>query len=158
MQATIVHCMLPMYWPCGLLIAGAPLPLPVIYIPIIFIPGSVSMLIGLGICGIAIWPMIVLLNFSIDTNTILAPINAMLDKIREMLLSTETLQKNALHKAIEKQIDDLRKDGQDYDDDLRKIDIEISDLKEQILSNGVAIRRMEEDRKKRRKEKRKGSK
>ena len=82
----------------------------------------------------------------------------MLDKMREMLLSTETLQKNALHKAIEKQIDDLRKDGQDYDDDLRKIDIEISDLKEQILSNGVAIRRMEEDRKKRRKEKRKGSK
>lgn len=75
-----------------------------------------------------------------------------------MLLSTETLQKNALHKAIEKQIEDLRKDGQDYDDDLRKIDIEISDLKEQILSNGVAIRRMEEDRKKRRKEKRKGSK
>ena len=82
----------------------------------------------------------------------------MLDKMKEMLLSTETLQKNALHKAIEKQIDDLRKDGQDYDDDLRKIDIEISDLKEQILSNGVAIRRMEEDRKKRRKEKRKGSK
>ena len=158
MQATIVHCMLPMYWPCGLIIAGAPLPLPVIYIPIVFIPGSVSMLIGLGICGIAIWPMIVLLNFSIDTNTILAPINAMLDKMREMLLSTEKLQKNALHKAIEKQIDDLRKDGQDYDDDLRKIDIEISDLKEQILSNGVAIRRMEEDRKKRRKEKRKGSK
>lgn len=75
-----------------------------------------------------------------------------------MLLSTETLQKNTLHKAIEKQIDDLRKDGQEYDDDLRKIDIEISDLKEQILSNGVAIRRMEEDRKKRRKEKRKGSK
>ena len=68
------------------------------------------------------------------------------------------MQKNALHKAIEKQIDDLRKDGQDYDDDLRKIDTEISDLKEQILSNGVAIRRMEEDRKKRRKEKRKGSK
>lgn len=153
MQATLVHCMLPMYWPCGLLIAGAPLPLPVIYIPIVFIPGSVSMLIGLGICGLAIWPMIVLLNFSVDTNTILVPINAMLDKIREMLLSTEKLQKNALHKSIEKKIEDLRKDGQDYDNDLRDIDIQINDLKEQILSNGVAIRRMNEERRNRRKEK-----
>ena len=53
-MATLVNCMIQIYWGTGMNIMGVPIPLPIIYLPIYYMPGSCGVLFGLGICGIAV--------------------------------------------------------------------------------------------------------
>lgn len=139
-QATLMHCIMPMYWSCGLIVAGAPIPMPVIYVPIYFLKGTFSMLFGLGICGIAIWPMILCVNFSLDTKTILAPINTILDKIKELSGEMITVGKNALNKSLEEQIYKISKNAENYDRELLQIDSDILDVRHQLTVNKGLIK------------------
>lgn len=139
-QATLMHCIMPMYWSCGLIVAGAPVPMPVIYVPIYFLKGTFSMLFGLGICGIAIWPMILCVNFSLDTKTILAPINTILDKIKELSEGMITFGQNALNKSIEEQINKISKSAENYDRELLQIDSDILDVRHQLAVNKGLIK------------------
>jgi len=84
-QATLVNVLVPLYWSTGLIIMGAPLLLPIIYVPIYFLSGSVSVLFGLGICGIAIWPMILNINNTAFNSTTLIPITLAIDFIKKKL-------------------------------------------------------------------------
>lgn len=84
-MATLVNCMIPIYWGTGLNIMGVPIPLPIIYLPIYYMPGSCGVLFGLGICGIAVWPMIVLINNTAYDATMLIPINLVIDLVRKKL-------------------------------------------------------------------------
>lgn len=47
--------------------------------------GSCGVLFGLGICGIAVWPMIVLINNTAYDATMLIPINLVIDLVRKKL-------------------------------------------------------------------------
>ena len=153
-QATIVHCMLPFYWSCGFLIAGVPLPLPVIYIPIYFLEGQMSILFGLGICGIAIYPMIVCINFTIDVRSIIFPLNMLIEKMEAMAKGIVENGKAGLREMVKKEIEKERESSKDYDEEMRKIDVEIADIKEEMVSLGMA----KEYRRRKRKEQREARK
>lgn len=144
-QATLMHCILPMYWGCGFILLGAPVPLPVIYIPIYFLKGSFSMLFGLGICGIAIWPMIVCFNFTTDTKCIIQPVNMIIDKIRQASNLILTKGMDGLNKSIKGQLDKINDRGENYDEEIRQIEIDILNKKEEInIGNGVIKLRINE--------------
>lgn len=83
-MATLVNCMLPMYWSTGLIIAGAPIKLPIIYLPLIVIPGRVTIVIGLGICGICPLPMILFVNYSDTDASIIPIINIVIDLLQKI--------------------------------------------------------------------------
>lgn len=151
--ATLVGCMLPFYWPCGLIIAGAPIPLPVIYVPIYFLSGSLSMLFGLGICGLAFWPMIVCINFSVDTKCVIQPINFILDAIKQQGDIIMNLSLNQMHESMQLKLDDLKKKNEDFDKEIQDLEIQIKDKKEEINGNGIIKRRVEEAQEKRNRKK-----
>ena len=153
LQATLVHCMLPFYWPCGIMIAGAPLPLPVIYIPIYFLNGPVSVLFGLAICGVFIYPMIVTINFTIDTKCVITFINSILAMIRNNLDMIMDNMKLSMKDMIKLKIDELEKSSEDLNKQIQDIDIQISDTEEQIIFYGL----QKEEIKKKRKNKKGGS-
>lgn len=145
-QATLVHCMLPMYWSTGFVASGAPIQLPVIYVPLYYIGGSVSILLGLGICGIYIYPMILFVNYTIDTRSIIAPINTIIDCVNYMLNDMVTMGKNSIKELAKQKYDSISL--QDYDKQIEELDIKILDLKEAIGDIG----QMRKERRKRRKE------
>lgn len=148
-QATLVHCMLPMYWPCGIMISGVPIPLPVIYIPIYYLNGPIGILFGLAICGVFIFPMIVTVNLTIDVKCMLTSINTILDAIRNNLNMYEENNKTLMKDMIKKRIDALEQESQNMDKEIQKLDIQISDVEERIIFCG----HQHEEIKRRRKEK-----
>lgn len=151
--ATLVGCMLPFYWPCGLIIAGAPVPLPVIYVPIYFLSGGFSMLFGLGICGIAIWPMIVCINFTVNTKCIIQPVNFILDAIKQQGDIIMNISLNQMHESMRLKLDELKKKNADFDKEIQDLEIQIKDKKEEISGNGLIKRRVEEAQEKRNRKK-----
>lgn len=80
--ATIVNCMLPMYWATGLVISGVPIPMPIIYIPFTVINGRVTVVIGLGICGIFPLPMMLFVNFGDMPGSLIPALNIAVDTLR----------------------------------------------------------------------------
>lgn len=61
-MATLTGC-IPIYWSVGLVILGVPIPLPIIYTPLKAINTQWGIIvIGLGVCGIAISPMVFYVN------------------------------------------------------------------------------------------------
>ena len=162
MQATLVHCMLPFYWPCGIMIAGAPVPLPVIYIPIYYLSGHVGILFGLAICGVFIFPMIVTVNLTIDVKCMLTFINTILNAIRNNLDMFAENNKTLMKDMIKKRIEELENNSESLTKELQKIDIKISDVEEQIIFCGLqkeeikARRKQQKAAKKAEKENKKG--
>lgn len=151
-QATLVHCILPFYWPCGLNVAGSPIPLPVIYIPIYCLKGDVTMLFGLGICGMFIYPMILFVNFNMEVRSILVPINMVVTVVRELVQKLLSLCKGNLKSLAYHKMQELSDKTKNQEEELRRIDIEILNAKE--LANGLG--RARKERKKKKKEKNKG--
>lgn len=82
--ATLVNCMLPMYWSTGVLSPTGPIPLPIIFVPIVVIPGRVITVIGLGICGICPLPMIYFVNVGDMPACIIPPINLAVDMLKKV--------------------------------------------------------------------------
>lgn len=123
-MASLMNCALPMYWGTGILIAGAPLMLPIILVPIYVLNGSCVCVFGLGICGIAIWPMMLYSNLSTNVMTYLAPVNIIVDLIKNTLQMTKEKSKMSIKpllkgyiapidkeiKETEKQINDMKKE------------------------------------------------
>ncbi|MGL5691965.1 MAG: hypothetical protein ACRDD8_14245 [Bacteroidales bacterium] len=69
--ATLVGCV-PLYYSTGLLIMGVPIPLPIIYIPIKAIKTRWGVIvIGLGVCGISISPMVYYVNISNNLESVI---------------------------------------------------------------------------------------
>lgn len=82
--ATLVNCMLPMYWSTGIPPPIGPIPLPIIFIPMVVIPGRVITVIGLGICGICPLPMIYFVNLGDVPGCIIPAMNIMVDLIKAL--------------------------------------------------------------------------
>lgn len=125
-NATLVNCMLPMYWGTGLVIAGAPISLPIILVPIYYVPGKVGMLLGLGICGIAIWPMLLFVNTTSEDMSVMIPINLIIDMLKELLNKVKDLQLKSLSAMITgMMIEPINERINTITEEIKKIDREI---------------------------------
>lgn len=128
-QATLVNTIVPIYWSTGLIIAGATIPLPIIYVPIYFLSGSVSVLFGLGICGIAIWPMMAFINNTAYSTTTLLPITLAIDFIKKKLDELANSSVGMLSDLVKPLV--LKCDDEIYqiEEDIKNIKIEMSNYK-----------------------------
>lgn len=148
LQATLVHCMLPMYWACGMIIMGAPLLLPVIYIPIYALKGDVTIVFGLGICGMFIYPMILFVNFNLEKRTIIPFINSLVNMLRNLARNIEDLTKKSIKGYAHKKMEDALKSSISYQQELEDVDIEISNAKEFLVGCGKARKEVSKKRNK----------
>lgn len=129
-MATLVNCMIPLYWSTGLVIAGAPVLLPIIYIPIIVIPaGKVTVVIGIGLCGIMPQPMLLFVNQSSIDASMLIPITMILDMLINMLNKFKSMQFKAIEISLKPLITALDNDISDSYDKIEDINYQISMLK-----------------------------
>lgn len=124
-MATLANCMMPIYWSTGLVIAGAPVPLPIVYIPFCVIPGRVITVIGIGLCGIMPSPMIIFVNTSALPGCILMPLNILVDTVIAQLNALRDMQYTAVEKSLQPLI-------QGFDAEINQCDRELEDLEYQI--------------------------
>lgn len=106
--ATLVNCMLPMYWSTGLPPPVGPMMLPIIFIPIVVISGRVIIVIGLGVCGVCPMPMIYFVNVG-DTPACIIPVISllidMLKKIPGMIVNAGMLSVKGIISGLIKATD-----------------------------------------------------
>lgn len=107
--ATAINCTMPTYWATGLNIMGTPILMPIILIPIKYINGKVSGLIGLGICGITIYPMMLIINMSDEIGSAILMINTALEYAKQLLIDTRNIQYNSLSNMCKNLISQLDK-------------------------------------------------
>lgn len=146
-SATIANCMMPMYWGTGVVISGAPVLLPIIFIPIYPMPGRVTVLFGIGLCGMCPLPMIYFVNMS-DTPGFMIPlINILVDMLKQippkiMNMSNDIIKEslNATIKGNNEKIDTLK-------DSINEIDKEIKELGDGINDDIEALKEMKKARK-----------
>ena len=124
-MATLVNCIMPIYWSTGLVIAGAPVPLPIDYIPFCVIPGRVITVIGIGLCGIMPSPMIIFVNTSALPGCILIPLNILVDTVIAQLNSLRDSQYTIVETSLQPLIEG-------FDAEINQCDRELEDLEYQI--------------------------
>jgi hypothetical protein len=130
--ATLVNCMLPMYWATGILITGAPLLLPIIFIPILVMSSRVILVLGIGLCGIIPMPMILLMNVSDIPGFTIPILNTVVDMLKGVSAMVMSLGQKSAKEMIKAAI-------KKEDDNINKIKDEIKQLNQEItnLKNGV---------------------
>ena len=97
---TLVNCMLPMYWGTGLVVPSK-IPLPIIYIPIVVIKvSSMIIVIGIGLCGMFPWPMIIFVNPGATKSSIIIPITLAIDYVTKLVQQIPSLQKPAIEGVL----------------------------------------------------------
>ena len=145
--ATLVNCMLPMYWPTGLIIAGAPIPLPIIYLPIIVLKGRVTVVIGLGICGICPLPMLLFVNFGDFPGSLIPIINIVVDMLKGvsgMVMNGVNAPVKALIKAAIEQQDKKINELQQKKTDIKT---QIQNLRNGVQTDKETLRNLKKKRK-----------
>ena len=130
-MATITHCCLPMYWSTGFLIPPAmtPLLLPVIYIPFCVIKGRVTLVIGLGLCGIMSLPMLLFVNLGALNGSLIPPINMLVDCIMNLCTMLTNLEDKAITSALAPMIKSLDKEINDLESSRDDIDYQINEIR-----------------------------
>ena len=124
--ATLINCATPYNWSTGIIIGGTPIMLPIILVPIKYIDGNISTLIGLGICGICIYPMVLIINNTDQFGSILMPINMLLDKAKELLKSMKDINFNTMTLSVKPMIAALNEKIKNTEDDIILIKKQIS--------------------------------
>ena len=128
-MATLVNCMMPIYWSTGLLIAGTPLLLPIVYIPICVIPGRIITVIGIGLCGIMPSPMVLFANLSGLNGCILIPLNFIVDTIIKQLNTLKSQQYKTVEISMEPMLASLDNEINSIQQDLLNLDYQIQEVK-----------------------------
>lgn len=127
--ATLVNTMIPLYWATGLNI-GAPIMLPIIYLPIIPICiGPLVIVIGIGLCGICPLPMILFVNTGTDKASILIPINLAVEEIKKLVQKIPAMQKPAIQGIVNPLINSLDNEINSAIQDIEKINYQIDEVK-----------------------------
>lgn len=134
-MATIAHCGLPMYWATGFLIppAMAPLLLPVIYIPFCVIKGRVTIVMGIGLCGIMPLPMILFVNIGALNGSLIPPINMLVDCIMNLCMTLTNMEDKAITSALAPVIRSLDKEIIELESSRDIIEYQINEIRS--LSN-----------------------
>lgn len=125
-QATLMNCGLPAYWSTGLIILGIPIPLPIILIPMTYINGPISTVIGLGICGIAIAPMMLIVNMSDNCGAALFAINMVIETMKQILTDLKHMQYQSIAIMCKSLIETVDKKIKSTEDEIRDIKKQIS--------------------------------
>ena len=130
--ATIVNCMLPMYWSTGLVILGAPIRLPIIFIPIVVISKRVITVIGLGICGICPLPMVILMNIGDVPGCTIPFMNIIVDKLKALPPKLANLGNEAIKSIVKGLI-------KQSDNKINDINARITELNRKIQNLDVGV-------------------
>lgn len=139
-MATITHCCLPMYWATGFLIPPAmtPLLLPVIYIPFCVIKGRVTIVMGLGLCGIMPLPMILFVNLGALNGSLIPPINMLVDCIMNLCMTLTNMEDKAITSALVPAIRSLDKEIIELESSRDNIEYQINEIRS--LSNNHKVK------------------
>jgi hypothetical protein len=139
-MATITHCCLPMYWATGFLIPPvmAPLLLPVIYIPFCVIKGRVTIVMGLGLCGIMPLPMILFVNLGALNGSLIPPINMLVDCIMNLCMTLTNMEDKAITSALAPVIRSLDKEIIELESSRDDIEYQINEIR--ALSNNHKVK------------------
>ena len=129
LMATLVNCMVPIFWATGLVISGAPILLPIIYIPFVVIPGRTICVIGLGLCGIIPMPMLLFVNPSGTKSTIILPLNIAIDLVIKALKKLGQVNFNGIEKLAGPLIKKLDGEIQDTENQLQDLEYQINQIK-----------------------------
>lgn len=118
------------YLSTGLVLMGAPIPLPIIYIPIVVInTKSLTMVIGLGICGIAIYPMTLFVNTSSEYATIIISMMMILDALKQSFEDQLNDENESLIVIANQLIKELENENIDLEKQILEISKQIDDIK-----------------------------
>lgn len=128
MMATLINCILPIYWSTGLIVSGVPIRLPIIYLPIIVIPSRVTIVIGLGICGICPLPMILFVNYGSIDGSLIPVINILIDSLKKIPPLTMKLGELPIKTIIKGLIEAQNTKINTLEQEKRKIDMQIQNL------------------------------
>jgi hypothetical protein len=146
--ATIVNCMLPIYWGTGIIIAGVPVILPIIMLPIFVLPGRVTVVFGIGLCGICPMPLILFANLGNSRASILIPLNILGDTLKKTLQQAMTKLKDTTIKAAYSPIIlSMEANINRYNKEVDNIETEIHNINSAIKENKKAIRNIRKRRK-----------
>lgn len=145
--ATIVNCMLPMYWPTGIIISGVPIPMPIIYIPFNVINGRVTVVIGLGICGICPLPMILFANLGDIPGSLIPSINISIDILKGLVSKIPSLSVKPIKATIKEMI--IKQDDKINELNKRKKEIQnnIKNLQVGVKTDKETLRNLKKKRK-----------
>ena len=142
-MATLVGCMLTMTWPVGLNISGTNINLPVIYVPfpIMYAHGKLKVLNinnkliivpGMGICGVSVWPMLIFVNFSNISSTILIPIELIIGQAAKTLKDMKAQSTVAIAPIVQGAIEGCEQIINANERELQDIDRQIIEIQDMI--------------------------
>ena len=138
--ATLVNCMLPIYWGTGIIILGAPIILPIIMLPIFVLPGRVTVVFGIGLCGICPMPLILFVNLGNTKGSILIPLNILADTLKAGLKQIANSQKKVVDLAFAPLIKTLDLQINKYNSELDEIENQIHNIDSFIKNNKKVLR------------------
>ena len=138
--ATIVNCMLPIYWGTGMIVSGAPVVLPIIMLPIYVLSGRVTVVFGMGICGMYPMPLILFVNMGNVKGSILIPLNILADTLKKSLKQVANVQQKVLEAAYQPAISKLDDEITKYRSDLESLEDKIHNLDSYIKGNNEIIK------------------
>lgn len=130
-MATITGC-LPIYWSTGLILLGAPIPMPIIYTPIKSLKTKWGVIvIGLGICGIAISPLVLYVNLenkavSLIPNAVEIMLNKTLGLLKKELVEAKNV---TLKGVINENLNILKSEISDIDKIIKQEEQNIDNIK-----------------------------
>ena len=127
--ASMINCMLPQFWGTGLIVAGAPMMMPIILIPTYVFGKNTIHVLGIGICGLAIYPMLIISNMTGDVYSYLPVINIVLELTREMVNNIKQQTNSQLKLVSQSQIDKYDKLIKETEEEIEKVKKEINVLK-----------------------------
>lgn len=125
-MATLMNCTLPAYWSTGLVLMGVPIPMPIILLPITYIEGRISAVIGLGICGIAISPMMIIINCSDLVGSVLLPINLIIEMAMQILIDFKNIQFKTINITTKPMIEALNNKIKSSQDEIKQLKQQIA--------------------------------
>lgn len=125
-MATLMNCTLPVYWSTGLVLMGVPIPMPIILLPITYIEGRISAVIGLGICGIAISPMMIIINCSDLVGSVLLPINLIIEMAMQILIDFKNIQFKTINITTKPMIEALNNKIKSSQDEIKQLKQQIA--------------------------------
>lgn len=145
--ATIVNCMLPIYWGTGIIILGAPIILPIIMLPIFVLNGRVTVVFGIGLCGICPMPLILFVNMGNVDGSVLIPLNILADVMKKSLKQVANSQQKVLTAAYAPAIASLDAKISSYKSDLEELEDKIHNLDSYIKNNKKVVRNIKKRKK-----------
>ena len=138
--ATLVNCMVPIYWSTGFLIMGAPLLLPIIFIPIIVLTSRVILVIGIGLCGICPMPMFLLMNVSDIPGFVIPILNILVDMLKDVSGMVVNMGKDGVKQVIKGLIKQEDNKIDNINAEMKQIEMDIKNLKDGVGEDKNTLR------------------